>query len=246
VLFFIDETWQVIGGQAVAALGAVAIPRSSYNAFCREVWQIKQNVLGAKRLDDCEIKGKDCFARSAFRKQEGGHSKLLQCAEETLTAVRKYSGRAFAVWTTNEDSLMLRNTDPTEISEIYRQLLIDFRWCMRGAKGTGRQGLLFFDHRGKPEDLSAACAVQNYVARVKGDWRARFVQTPHFTPSAVSPGIQAADLIAYLAGHRHDPSMRPELGPYWEIVERIAFRRQERPNHVALRAVQSPLAAVGT
>jgi hypothetical protein len=36
VLFFIDETWQEIGGQEVAALGGVAIPQHGYNAFCRE------------------------------------------------------------------------------------------------------------------------------------------------------------------------------------------------------------------
>lgn len=234
MLFFIDETWQSVGEHDVGALGAIAIPRRRYNAFCREIWQIKQNVLGARRLDDREIKGKDCFARSAFRKREGGHSKLLQCAEETLAAIKKYQGQAFAVWTTNEQWLLLRSPNPVELSRVYRRLLIDFRWRMREVNGKQRQGLLFFDHRGRPEDLSIACAVQNYLARVGGDWRRWFVQIPHFTPSAVSPGIQAADLIAYLAAHQHDRAVRPELIPYWDVVEGIAYRRRDQ---VALRSI---------
>jgi hypothetical protein len=62
------------------------------------------------------------------------------------------------------------------------------------------------------------------------------MQTPHFTVSAVSPGLQAADLIAYLAAHRHDPTVRPELVPYWERVERIAFRGQ-RPSLRLVNAI---------
>ena len=74
------------------------------------------------------------------------------------------------------------------------------------ATGRDRQGLLFFDNRGQKEDLRAASAIQNYISRIGLEWREFFMQVPHFTPSAVSPGIQAADLVAYLAAHQHDPS----------------------------------------
>lgn len=70
VLFFIDETWQEIGGEQVAALGAVAIKQGSYNAFCREVFAIKKNVLGATELGDSELKGAKCFAKRTFRRRE--------------------------------------------------------------------------------------------------------------------------------------------------------------------------------
>ena len=96
-------------------------------------------------------------------------------------------------------------------------------------------GQLLFDNRGTSEDLSAACAIQNFIVRVSPDWRRRFMQTPHFTLSAVSPGLQAADLIAYLAAHRHDPSYRPELADYWRSVEKIAFATKR--SGPALRAV---------
>lgn len=226
MLYFVDETWQSVDGKEVGALAAVAIPRARYNAFCREVWQIKHNVLGAEELSECEIKGTSCFAKSAFRRLEKrGHSTLLQAADETFAAIEKYRGATFAVWTTHEEWMLLRNEQSTALSPPYRALLRDFMKHKQViAKGQGRQGLLFFDNRGFKEDLSAACAVQNFISRVGMEWRNHFMQVPHFTPSAVSPGIQAADLVAYLAAHRHDPDFRPVLKPYWKTVEKLAFK----------------------
>lgn len=237
MLFFVDETWQNVGGRDVGALGAIAIPRAKYNAFCREVWNIKHNVLGATELDDCEIKGTDSFAKSAFRARDHhGQSNLLQAAEETFAAVAKYHGHAFALWTDREDWLLFRNPDPEDLASPYKDLLHDFRRCMwTQAKGAGRQGLLFFDHRGRKEDLSAACAVQNFLVRVGGDWRELFMHVPHFTPSAVSPGIQAADLVAHLAAHQNDRSVRPQLHPYWETVRELAYKHGEHKPQRALR-----------
>jgi len=64
LLFFIDESWQEIGGHEVGALGGVAIPEPEYNSFCREVFAIKRDELGARELSDCELKGNSCFARA--------------------------------------------------------------------------------------------------------------------------------------------------------------------------------------
>jgi hypothetical protein len=72
VLFFIDETWQELGGQQVGALGAVALPQAGYNRLCREVFATKQKILDAKELSDAELKGAKCFAnrrRGQFKRR---------------------------------------------------------------------------------------------------------------------------------------------------------------------------------
>lgn len=228
MLFFIDETWQRVGGCDVGALGAVAIEENRYNAFCREVWKIKSTVLGANELDDSEIKGTSCFAKSAFRRlDKTGHSRLLQTADEMFDAMAKYGAKTFAAWTTDESLLLLRNPSRSELSQVYVESLNDFRRFMRGP-GKSRLGKLFFDHRGRKEDLAAAATIQNFIVRVGDEWSQRFMQVPHFTPSAVSPGLQAADLVAYLAAHRVDPTHRPEVGPYWARVESLAYKHRTR------------------
>jgi len=134
--------------------------------------------------------------------------------------------------------MLLRNEQSTALSPPYRVMLREFMKHKQAfAKGPGRQGLLFFDNRGFKEDLSAACAVQNFISRVGMEWRNHFMQVPHFTPSAVSPGIQAADLVAYLSAHQHDQDHRPALVPYWETVESLAFVNP-LDNQKALRIVE--------
>jgi len=118
---------------------------------------------------------------SAFHKREGaGFSRLLQAAEETLAAVPKYHGYAFAIWTTHEEWLLLRNPNPQALSPVYQELLKDLRRCMRTLP-AGSEGQLLFDNRGKSEDLSAACAIQNFIVRV--------------SPKRSGPALRAIDSV---------------------------------------------------
>jgi hypothetical protein len=98
MLFFIDESWQNIGEQEIGALGGVGIPEPGYNHFCREVFAIKRDVLGAKELKDRELRGTSCFAKSAFRKREGtGDSRLLRAAEKVFEAIKRHNGKVFLI-----------------------------------------------------------------------------------------------------------------------------------------------------
>jgi hypothetical protein len=248
MLFFIDETWQTVGGHEVGALAAVSFPRERYNGFCREVWRIKETVLGAKQLDQAELHGTDNFAKAAFTKRrESGQSKLLQAVDETFAALSRHGGHAYAAWTTHPEWLLLRNPVPEKLSPVYSDLLHDFKRRLEQGQGPKSRGLLFFDNRGTKEDRNAACAIQNFVARVGEPWPSLFIQTPHFTPSVVSPGIQVADLIAYLSAHRNDPTVRPELAPYWTRVRAMAFvhkgRRALRPINTARGKGKGPAEA---
>ncbi|HEY2202775.1 MAG TPA: DUF3800 domain-containing protein [Solirubrobacteraceae bacterium] len=222
MLFFIDETWQTVGGRQVAALGAVGMRQASYNRFCREVFAIKQNVLGAEELSDAELKGAKCFAKRAFRAREGEKgSKLLVAADGMLDALERHGARAFVIWTAHADLVGLRSTKTTELSPPYKQLLHDFRALME-QKAPRRLGSLNFDQRDLGSDEVAACALQNYLVRTRGiNWDRHFLTVPNFTVSAVSPGLQAADLIAYLGAHYAPGSERPELEAYMKRVERL-------------------------
>jgi hypothetical protein len=232
MLFFIDESWQTIGSREIGALGGVMIPEPRYNDFCREVFALKRDVLGAEELIDCELKGNSCFARSAFRKLETtGHSRLLEGADRMLGAIERHKGKVFIIWTSDPTLSLLNNPNSKELSKPYKQLLFDMRALMRNEARKSR-GALTFDQRHHRADEAAACAISNYLFRARGDWAKRFTQIPNFTSSAISPGLQAADLAVYLGPHLADPTQRPELAPYIARIQslRYEFRsgRQQR------------------
>lgn len=222
MLFFVDETWQEIEGHSVAALGGVAIRQSSYNAFCREVFAMKKNLLGAVELRDAELKGKKCFANRAFRRRAERRSRLLDAADELFDILEKYGARVFVVWTIDPTLISLRSAQTTELSKAYKGLLYDFRALMKGA-AANRLGSLNFDQRDLGSDEAATCAVQNFLVRTRGDWDRHLLAVPSFTVSAVSPGLQAADLVAYLGAHEALPDARLELAPYLERLRSLQW-----------------------
>jgi len=224
LLFFIDETWQEIEGQKVAALGGVAIKHRGYNAFCREVFALKKRLLGAVELRDAELKAKKCFANRAFRtRSEGRQSKLLDAAEGLFGLLERHHAHTFVIWTVDPALISLRSTHTTDLSKAYVQLLFGFRTYMRD-KATKQLGSLNFDQRDFGSDEAAACALQNYLVRTRGaDWPRHFLTVPSFTVSAVSPGLQAADLVAHLGAHLYAPQARPELAPFLARVEALRY-----------------------
>jgi hypothetical protein len=229
VLVFIDETWQKIGTRDVGALGAVAIPQSAYDGFCREVFAWKSRILGAVELNDKELKGTNLFAKAAFRREAlHGDSTMLAAAREVFGSLRKYRANAFVVWTHDPSLLTLRNPSTTSLSDPYKALLYDLRGFLR-AGPTRQVCSLNFDQRTVREDEGTACAVQNLLVRSSGDWRRRFMHVPNFTVSSVSPGLQSADVITYLGPFFSDEAVRPELHPYLEQLRQLArFRARSR------------------
>lgn len=105
-----------------------------------------------------------------------------------------------------------------------------------------RLGSLNFDQRDLGSDEVAACALQNYLVRTRDrSWEQRFLIVPNFTVSAVSPGLQAADLVAYLGAHNAPNSERPELRPYMDRVARLqlSWRDGKDRLHRTIRGVST-------
>lgn len=95
--------------------------------------------------------------------------------------------------------------------------------------------------------MHAACAIANYLARPKASrWISSYLlQVPHYTHSAVSPGLQAADLVAYLAARQVDTSVRPELKPWWDRFNELAWYQHGRTGSGAPRLRKTTGEVVG-
>lgn len=239
MLFFIDETWQTTAdGERIGALGAMALPQESYNDFCSAVFALKRELLGATELSHSEIKGARCFAKAAFKREQlHGDSHWLAVADRMFEKLATFRARVFVIWTSDPDLLTLRNPHSTALSEPYRQLLFDMRGFMQNG-APGKRGALNFDLRGTREDEQTAVAIQNYMTRTRGGWREHFVQVPNFTVSSVSPGLQAADMIAFLGPHIAPGSGRPELRPYVGRMIGLRYEFQHGPSGRLSRTVR--------
>jgi hypothetical protein len=190
------------------------LAQDQYNGFCASIYAMKKEVLGASELMHSEIKGQSCFAKAAFKRQAlHGDSHWLQAADRLLHILAVYQARVFVIWTTDPGLLTLRHPSSIEVSRPYKQLLFDFRALMEN-EAPGRLGALNFDLRGTRADEATAGAIQNYMVRTRGGWERHFLCVPNFTVSSVSPGLQAADTIAYLGAHLVPKPDRPELQPY--------------------------------
>jgi uncharacterized protein DUF3800 len=235
VLFFIDESWQTVGEHHVGCLGAVAIPAANYNAYCRQVFALKRHVLGASELSDSEIRGQHAFAKAAFKREQlHGDSHWLKAIRGLFASMRRHEAWTFLVWTSNPDYSSLRSIrggEAVHLSKPYRQLLFDLRAFMV-REAPGRLASLTFDQRGLKEDGLVGSAVANYLIRTEAGWHNHFIQTPSFTVSAVSPGLQAADVVAHLGAHLADTTVRPELGPYIELVRSLRYEFPRGPRRV--------------
>lgn len=237
MLIFIDESWQTISGATVATLGAVAVPTASYDRLCTQFFAMKHRVLGAQELADKEIKAGVNLTRAQFKRlTASGRSAKLEAVMQTFAIFERFGARTFAVSSTAQDDLALRCTSTVALATPYAELLHDLKRMMR-QDCRDAKGQLYFDQRSHSEDLNMACAVQNFIMRRHPSWSQHFLQVPHFTLSPVSPGLQAADLVAYLAGQQVDPTNRPELAPYYARVERLEFQHRARRPRRALRLV---------
>jgi hypothetical protein len=246
MLFFIDETWQDIGAHRVGALGAVCISLHRYNDFCRDVYAIKRNVLGATELSDSEFHGGTCLSKAAFKREAlHGDSYWLDATRQLFDALRRHRARTFAVWTLNASLLDLRNPNSTALSKPYKKLLFDFRVFMRN-EASNRLGLLNFDERDHREDEASACAVSNFLVRTSlgstsNRWDRHFITIPSFTATAISPGLQAADVVAHLVAHLADPRVRPELQPYLDRVIERRYEYEHGAQHKTARCIRQVL-----
>lgn len=230
MLFFVDESWQEIGGVRVGSLGCLAIPAAEYNRFCRVVYKIKHDELGARQLQEKELKGNTNFCKAAFKAEEVlGQSPSLIAVERVLDALHECDASIIALTTIAPVKLSIRDGESMLLTEPYVDLVLRMYALMKSHRG--QRGMLFFDQLGHREDQRAACAVQNFFVRttLRYSLSKLFIQVPHFTHSSVSPGLQVADLVAYLCAHTVDDfAVRPELRPWWEAFADMSFRARIR------------------
>jgi len=227
VLIFVDDSTQTVRGKQAMAIGCVVLPTADYNTFCRAVYRIKQDELGAQQLTDKELKGNSNFAKAAFvRRDAEGSAPHLRAVDRMLGLLEDFHATMISV--SSFDASKLRTYDDGMLPAPYCELtwrLLQFAKRQSALGEWDGVSCITLDQTSHKADQRAGVALQNYFTRTQLRYQLSkyFVQVPSFTHSSLSPGLQAADLLAYLACQQLDPSTRPELQPYWERFSAMEF-----------------------
>lgn len=134
MLFFVDESFQTLGGQQVGALGAIAIQAENYNKFCNTIYRAKRDLLGASELQHKELKGNTCLTKAQFhRLEKSGNSPLLDTVDALVSSLVECEATVFGLWTSKPELLSLHKVaTTTQLTVPYIKLLHYFALCPSG------------------------------------------------------------------------------------------------------------------
>jgi hypothetical protein len=228
MLVFIDESWQTnIAGNRVASLAAVAVPAEKHNELARRVFNMKKKHFGVAEMTEAELKGDKLFKKYAFRCRERfGYSRNLSCVEDMFSLCRELGLLSFATITSNPKHMSLTTGTKRLLTTPYSYLMERIDRCM-AERLPGRMANVLFDSRGLGTDEPLAVAFSNFLFRSPvGQQHTRILATPFFVVSRLTPGIQIADVFAYVAAQVLDG--RPECQPYYQRLQDLQWVSNDR------------------
>ncbi len=228
MLVFVDESWQTnTKGIKVASLAGVAMPEETYNEFARRIFNIKRHRFEIAEMTEAELKGDSLLKRFAFKcREKYGYSRNLSCVEDVFQLCTELGHLAFATITAHPRHMTLTAGTQRLLTTPYSYLMERIDRCMM-ERFPGRMAKILFDSRGLGTDEPLAVAFSNFLFRSSvGQQYARILATPFFVVSRLTPGIQVADVFAYIAAQVLDG--RSECQPYYQRLQDLQWESNDR------------------
>jgi len=218
---FIDESWQenTNANEHVGVFAAVLCSWDTHEALDNCMFRARRKYFGETHAKDrdIELKGKDLLSNATFkRSQETKYSKNLCVAREILEFASKQDIQLIV-------GVIRARTKPPLLASDPRHLDAPFlRLCERIMAHTkpGKRSLLVFDQRIRAQE-GISVALTNFLRGLPKE-QSRIYPLPLIAISHVCPGIQLADLVAYVAG-------RAALGdqhvrPYYKLIQKLELK----------------------
>jgi len=226
---FIDESWHEPKseqsehvGVLVAALGQ----RTAFEELGHFMFRIRRKYYGEKNAKDLrsELKGSCLFSNASFRQDERGMSKNLLVAREVLEWVKQSEIRFVGISIYGKEKPPLLTPNLKLLSPPFRELCTR----VRAHVPTNQEAHMVFDQRlGAQEEI--CIAIHNYLAGIRED--RRLVPNPLIGVSNVWPGLQLADIAAYILGKYSNGDDRFNVW-YRRIIRLQTDGRDHRGRHV--------------
>lgn len=223
MLVFVDESeWpkpSALSGYTVWA--AVALQPQSSKTFSREVLNLERKFWRINEPHDFEIKGRMLLSKRALTSP-----KKIEFVEEVLSLCKRYELLAFAVGMRPLGEPMLAGFSSEE-SRIFRayHYLLERVEAMMQENYPQDMAIILLDSSDNETNKRRAIAFGNFLyGHEAGKSMQKIVETSFFVSSALTPGIQIADLFAYALAQQNLGRREARLTQVYDRIKELEWR----------------------
>ncbi|MDA8125441.1 MAG: DUF3800 domain-containing protein [Deltaproteobacteria bacterium] len=230
--FFVDESWSA--DTCIPKFGVllgVLVKDEELLKLDKFLFSVRRKYYGSTNAKNrnLELKGKDLLNKYILKQCIPGKStpKNLCIVKEMLSYppseiyLKIFASTVFSA--TNRHPPLL-SPNPKLLSEPFKHLIENVSEAA-SKDAAGRKVTLVFDQRIGPQ-TEIAIAINNYVAGMKLPNIEIF---PYFAVSQVSPGVQFADVMAYLLAKRteNDRLYKPIIMELYNFMKELCWESQD-------------------
>ncbi len=232
-----------------ATIAGAAFAEAGYDDFCRKFFRLKAKFFKREGLSEYPLRGSSLLNRRAiaggYRKQEFVRELFSLCRLQqvtTFSTTRKYAGT--------------ENNSGPETPQIYPSIefvtsrdlfsavsiplllayLIERANSFMLEKHPGQTAKMIFSGRSDQSETVRCSGFMHFIHKslFGGGFRG-ILGSPLFMPKEFSPGLQVADVFAYIINQHHGG--RRELTEYFREVESMQFVSSIEKDEYELRGM---------
>lgn len=235
MLIFIDESGQPrpTDPSPFAVLAAIALKSEHSRDFSREIFNLKKGFKGIENPYDWEIKGNKLIGSKYIT------PRTREFIEELFALCRECEVVAFA-------SIMERPKDTTLDIGIDPHIHTLYKFLMRRVNKfvlenfPERRAVFLFDSQDDRSNKRLAIRFTDFLYKTKKGWEFKnILDTPFFVNSEMTPGIQIADLFAYIINKRFQQKKKRPIEKYYQEIKGLQFEwESEEKEDLVLRGIK--------
>ncbi len=251
VLVFIEESRWVCPGtkEYYATVAGAALEEAAYDDFCRRILRLKERFFKRKELAGYPLRGRLLLntrsLSAGYRKVEFVRELLSLCRQQKAVAfstTKKFFERESQPYLPEAAGLLRTSTIVDSDKSSERTVSVLLAYLLERVNSymlethPGSLAKLVLKSEETQQDILRCSSVMNFFYRTPfGGGFHGLLGSPLLMPGALSPGLQIADLFAYLINRHHGG--RKDLADIYAELEGMQFISMIEKDEYQLRGM---------
>lgn len=220
MLVFVDESYHSLAsGEAFTTFAALCLTEDNSPILARRLFNLKKLFWKVCEPTERELKGRRLLSNRGINLP-----KNRDLVEQLIALCKEVSAVPLAVIKKGPVTSLASRTD--FLPEMYRQLLQRVNTFVSD-NYPGQTAIMLFDARDDNTNQRIAVSFSNFLFRSPwGQKLDKVLDTPFFVNSAVTPGIQIADVTAYCVNQRY-AGRRGFIEDFSRMFRELSFNRED-------------------